>query len=107
MLVTTWGQQGNYLIDYAAKDLSGLINSYYKKRWEIFFTTVRKCLVDSTTFDQKKFDDDISKFEWQFCETPYKPQTIEKLNSGKLARELYTKYAGYFELLNDPAGKTK
>ena len=107
MLVTTWGQQGNYLIDYAAKDLSGLINSYYKKRWEIFFPTVRKCIVDSTTFDQKKFDNDISEFEWQFCETPYKPQTNEKLNASKLARELYNKYVGYFKLLNDPADKTK
>ena len=100
VLVTTWGQQGNYLIDYAAKDFSGLINSYYKKRWDIFFKTVRKDLVDSTEFNQKKFDNDISSFEWQFCETPYKPETKVHYDASKLARELYTKYVGYFELFN-------
>lgn len=101
VLVTTWGQQGNYLIDYAAKDLSGLINSYYKKRWEIFYKTVRNCIVDSTEFDQKKFDNDISAFEWQFCETPYKPETKSNDDTSKLARKLYTKYVGYFDLFNN------
>ena len=101
VLVTTWGQQGNHLIDYAAKDLSGLINSYYKKRWEIFFDTTRKCLIDSTEFDQKKFDNDIAGFEWQFCETPYKPETKSNEDAAKLAKELYVKYVSYFDLFDN------
>ncbi|HKI76944.1 MAG TPA: alpha-N-acetylglucosaminidase [Ignavibacteriaceae bacterium] len=107
VLVTTWGQQGNYLIDYAARDFSGLINSFYKKRWEIYFDAARKCILDSTTIDQKKFDDDISEFEWQFCETPYKFKSLEKEDASKVARELYTKYVSYYGLLNAPTDKTK
>ncbi len=105
VLVTTWGQQGNYLIDYAARDFSGLINSFYKKRWEIFFDTVRKCMIDKTAFDQKKFDTDISDFEWQFCETPYKTQPKLKSDAAELAKELYAKYVSYFVLFKDPADK--
>ena len=107
VLVTTWGQKGNYLIDYAARDFSGLINSFYKKRWEIFFETARKCIVDSTDFDQKKFDNDISEFEWQFCETPYKIGEKTNYASSKLARELYTKYVSYFKLFNEPSEDIK
>ena len=107
VLVTTWGQKGNYLIDYAAKDLSGLINSYYKKRWEIFFNTVRTCILDSTEFNQEEFDSDITDFEWQFCETPYKIGKKINYDSSKLARELYKKYVGYFDLFNEPADELK
>jgi alpha-N-acetylglucosaminidase len=107
VLVTTWGQKGNYLIDYAARDFSGLINSFYKKRWEIFFETARKCIVDSTDFDQKKFDNDISEFEWQFCEAPYKIEKKTNYDPSKLARELYTKYVNYFDLFNEPAADIK
>ena len=103
VLVTTWGQKGNYLIDYAAKDLSGLIDSYYKKRWEIFFDSVRTCILDSTEFNQEKFDKDITEYEWAFCETPYKIKEKTNYNTSKLAKELYTKYVSYFELFNEPA----
>ena len=105
VLVTTWGQKGNYLVDYAARDFSGLINSYYKKRWQIFFKTVRKCIVDSTVFDQKKFDNDITEFEWQFCETPYKFEAKSHNDASKLALELYTKYVNYFDLFDNHASE--
>ena len=101
VLVTTWGQKGNHLIDYAAKDFSGLINLYYKKRWEILFDTIRKCIVDSTEFSQEKFDGDIAEFEWRFCETIYEVKEKTNDNPAKLAKELYTKYVTYFDLFNE------
>lgn len=101
VLVTTWGQQGNNLIDYAARDFSGLINAYYKPRWEIFFDTVRACMANSRPFDQKQFDKDITAFEWRFCETPFKETIKKSYDSSTLARELYSKYIGYFTLLTE------
>jgi alpha-N-acetylglucosaminidase len=99
VLITTWGQKGNGLIDYAARDYSGLINSFYKKRWEIFFDTVHKTLTDSTVFDQKKFDNDIAEFEWNWCVTEYKQNESPKENAELVVKELYKKYAKYFYTL--------
>jgi alpha-N-acetylglucosaminidase len=99
VLITTWGQKGNGLIDYAARDYSGLINSFYKKRWEIFFDTVHKTLADSTAFDQKKFDNDIAEFEWNWCVTEYKQNESPKENADVVVKELYKKYAKYFYTL--------
>jgi alpha-N-acetylglucosaminidase len=101
VLITTCGQQGSGLTDYAARDYSGLINSYYKKRWEIFFHETRKSLMDSTPFDQKLFDDKIAEFKWQWCETEYEFDPESNENPAKLARELYTKYIGYFSFFGE------
>ncbi|MHC1690717.1 MAG: alpha-N-acetylglucosaminidase [Bacteroidales bacterium] len=101
VLITTWGQQGSGLIDYAARDFSGLIDSYYKKRWEIFFDDARKSLKDSTPFDQKLFDKKIAEFEWKWCESEYKDNPVVVENSSQLARELYTKYIRYFSLFSE------
>lgn len=108
VLVTTWGQQGSLLTDYAARDFSGLMGAYYARRWQIFFEKARTCIVDSTEFDQKKFDADITVTEWQFCEMPYQPLGGQQANPAVLAREIYTKYVSRFALLNDAAvGKSK
>jgi alpha-N-acetylglucosaminidase len=37
--VTLWGPDGQ-ILDYAAKQWSGLISQYYGKRWELFFNTL-------------------------------------------------------------------
>jgi len=105
VLITTWGQQGNGLIDYAARDFSGLIDSYYKKRWEIFFDDVRIAMKDSTTFDQAQFDKKIAEFEWNWCENEYKNPVVSNEKSDVLARELYVKYLKYFSLLSEQQGK--
>lgn len=96
VLITTWGQKGNGLIDYAARDYSGLINSFYKKRWELYFDTVSKNLTDGTAVDQKKFDTDIAEFEWNWCVTEYKQIESPKENADVVVKELYKKYAKHF-----------
>jgi hypothetical protein len=68
---------------------------------------VRTCILDSTVFNQEKFDNDITDFEWQFCEPAYKIEKKINYNSSKLARELYTKYVTYFDLFNEPADELK
>ena len=96
VLITTWGQKGNGLIDYAARDFSGLINSFYKKRWEIFFDKVKKCIADGTEFDQNKFNTDIADFEWNWCMERYNEPEPVKEAPQKVVLELYKKYAADF-----------
>jgi alpha-N-acetylglucosaminidase len=101
VLITTWGQQDNFLIDYAARDYSGLINSFYKKRWEIYYDTARICMLENRELDQEKFDKDISEFEWQFCETTYTAEVAEQIDASILTKDLYKKYSVYFDLFDD------
>jgi alpha-N-acetylglucosaminidase len=45
MLITYWGEHNpkeDYLHEYAYKEWSGMMNSFYKKRWEIYFEYLRK-----------------------------------------------------------------
>ena len=46
MLITYWGENDpteDYLHDYAYKEWSGLMTSYYKARWELWFDYLRAC----------------------------------------------------------------
>jgi len=96
VLITTWGQKGNGLIDYAARDISGLIDSFYKKRWEIFFDKAKKSLDEGKDFDQNKFNTDIAEFEWNWCITPYKQTNKPAEDALPVIKELYKKYLRYF-----------
>jgi alpha-N-acetylglucosaminidase len=44
MLVTYWGENNrkeDYLHEYAYKEWSGMMRSFYKKRWEMYFTLLK------------------------------------------------------------------
>lgn len=44
-LLTVWGrEEESILFDYAWREWSGLIASYYKPRWEMFFDMLKTCL---------------------------------------------------------------
>ena len=52
--LTLWGPD-SWIVDYAAKQWSGLVSDYYKPRWTLFFTTLHDCLVNGSQFDQGNF----------------------------------------------------
>merc|ERR1719232_1393268 len=61
--ITLWGPNGE-IMDYAAKQWSGLFSSYYTPRWILFFATLESSLMaGNNTFDapafRKKFIDEI------------------------------------------------
>merc|ERR1719471_1333812 len=61
--ITLWGPNGE-ILDYAAKQWSGLFSSYYAPRWILFFATLESSLMaGNNTFDapafRKKFIDEI------------------------------------------------
>ena len=43
-LLTSWGDRGNLLTDYADRSWAGLVGTYYKGRWELFFNAVEQAL---------------------------------------------------------------
>jgi alpha-N-acetylglucosaminidase len=78
VLITTWGNEGNKIIDYASRDLSGLISSYYKVRWERFFDLLRLHLKEDIPLNMDSINREMAAFEWAWTNEqtrfPDKPQ---------------------------------
>jgi len=58
-ITTVWGDS-SCLLDYSAKDLDGLMEDYYKPRWEMFFEAAIKA------FDTGRPMEDLSERYWAF-----------------------------------------
>ncbi|ASU35870.1 alpha-N-acetylglucosaminidase [Mucilaginibacter xinganensis] len=98
VLITTWGGEANVNTDYAAKDWAGLIKTYYKPRWELFFNYLRKTLNAGTPPDMKEFDKLRVKFEWQWTDKTAADQPFATQPQGdvmKICSDLYKKWALY------------
>lgn len=54
-LLTTWGERGQSLNDYANRSWSGLTRSYYAPRWQAFVYEVCDAIENGKTFDEKAF----------------------------------------------------
>lgn len=91
-LITTWGERGQSLNDYANRSLSGLTQSYYRKRWETFINAVATAMEQGVEFDPKPFNEQMKDFEqswvkYDFISTPY-----PRNNGVEIAKGIMTKY---------------
>ena len=62
-LLTTWGDRGNYLTDYANRTLSGLTSGYYKARWELFFDAVAAAVAAGEDLDEAALEERFKDLE--------------------------------------------
>lgn len=101
VLITTWGNEGNSIIDYASRDLSGLISSYYKERWEIFFNILKTNLKNDIPLDMDSVNKEMASFEWNW--TNQQQSFIEKPqgNPLEIVKEIHQKYKPLFSISND------
>ena len=65
-ILTTWGDRGSGLTDYACRSYDGLIETYYKPRWEMFFEAVNAALDKGEPFDAEAFRQRMFDFENAF-----------------------------------------
>ena len=65
-ILTTWGDRGSGLTDYACRSYDGLIETYYKPRWEMFFEAVNAALDKGEPFDAEAFRQRMFDFEYAF-----------------------------------------
>lgn len=97
-LITLWGDADNRLHEYSNRQWSGLLNDFYKPRWEQFISQAK---TDWDDFDQKTFDEQIKKWEWQWVlstnEFPVNPEG----NAYEIALELHEKYRDKIVPLNN------
>lgn len=108
-LVTVWGADGDPLIfDYSWREWSGLIDGYYLKRWEKFYTMLQEHLDSGKNYSEEglpqthgreafranDFYSSLGDWELSFVSTPNKART--PLTTGdevEIASAMYQKYA--------------
>ena len=76
-ILTIWG--GPVLNDYANRMWGGLVGDYYAKRWNLFFEAVIQAVKEGKEFDEKAFEEELSKFEhaWTESHTKYPVEPLE------------------------------
>jgi alpha-N-acetylglucosaminidase len=91
-LITLWGDANSPLHEYSCRQWSGLLNDFYKARWELFFKSVNESLSSGKPFDADAFGKYISSWEWKWVnerkDYPVKPNG----NSIDQSIALYKKY---------------
>ncbi|SDD43287.1 alpha-N-acetylglucosaminidase [Mucilaginibacter pineti] len=98
VLITTWGGEDNVTSDYASKDWSGLIGSYYKLRWELFFNELRKTIKTGQEPDMVAFNKLRAKFDWDWTGKNQVEQKFPSKPSGNTLQtctDLYKKWSLY------------
>jgi alpha-N-acetylglucosaminidase len=91
-LITLWGDKNSRLHEYACKQWSGLLNGFYKKRWEQFFAFIMQNMQAGKAPDLKKIEEQLKDWEWQWVNgrEVYTDQT--KGDAVKKSTELHHKY---------------
>jgi len=92
-LITLWGGKNSTLEEYACKQWSGLLNGYYKVRWEKFNAQVCQALQENKPFDQKLFNKEIEEWEWSWVNGNETYPVQPKGNAVGFSKSLYKKYS--------------
>lgn len=91
-ILTTWGERGQSLNEYANRSWAGLISGYYRKRWEMFARDVTAAIREKREFDPKAFNEKMTGFEWQWTQQSETYPAVPEGDSVRIATGLYQKY---------------
>lgn len=96
-LLTTWGEKGQSLNDYANRSWAGLTAGYYHQRWRVFVEDVCTAVEQGRDFDQQAFNRKMIDLEQTFVENDFTSATRARGNGVSIARALMEKYRGRLE----------
>ena len=91
-LITLWGDANNPLHEYACRQWSGLLNDFYKPRWQQFFKKATAALASGRELDKKIFEEQIKQWEWKWVNQHKEYPVIPVGNPVELAKSLHLKY---------------
>ena len=90
-VLTLWGN-GTVLRDYACRQWSGLVDGFYRPRWELFFRHLDTALAAGKPFDEPAFARAMFAFEQSFSDDHRPFPTRTRGDSVRVARRLWGKY---------------
>ena len=91
-LITLWGNKDEGLHEYACKQWAGMINGFYKPRWQQYFTYVGTSMLAKKQIDPVYFDNRMKTWEWNWVNSHEYYREQPQGNSVIIATELYQKY---------------
>ncbi|GGA98691.1 alpha-N-acetylglucosaminidase [Puia dinghuensis] len=91
-LITLWGDANSPLHEYANRQWSGLLDDFYKPRWQQFFQLLSASLRQGIPPDTAGFENTIRAWEWQWVNTQRSSPTVPVGDSRQIALDLYRKY---------------
>ncbi|XP_047564080.1 alpha-N-acetylglucosaminidase [Lutra lutra] len=89
--LTLWGPEGN-ILDYANKQLAGLVAGYYAPRWELFMQMLVESLVQGRPFQQHQFEENAFQLEQTFVFSTQRYPSQPQGDTVDLAKKLFLKY---------------
>jgi alpha-N-acetylglucosaminidase len=96
-LITLWGDKDCPLNEYACRQWSGLMNDFYKPRWQQFFSTVRTAMKQGKNYDAEAFVKDIKNWEWKWVNERKDYPVQPGGDAIAVVKSLYNKYRGRLE----------
>ncbi|WP_229216529.1 alpha-N-acetylglucosaminidase [Dyadobacter sp. 3J3] len=91
-LITLWGDANSPLHEYSNRQWSGLLNDFYKVRWQKFFVMLNQSMESKKQPDYKSFEKTISEWEWDWVKTQKDFPVTANGNSIETAIKLHAKY---------------
>ncbi|HWK06215.1 MAG TPA: alpha-N-acetylglucosaminidase [Puia sp.] len=91
-LITLWGDANSPLHEYANRQWSGLLNDFYKVRWQKFFSLLESSLEKGVEPDVDAFEKEIRGWEWGWVNEQKSFPVVPSGSSLELCGQLYRKY---------------
>jgi alpha-N-acetylglucosaminidase len=91
-LITLWGDKNSGLHDYARKQWNGLLNGFYKPRWEMFMRYALNCLENNRTLYQKSIDGEMKYWEWKWVNDNQFYPDLPEGDPVTVSKEIFSKY---------------
>ncbi|XP_010967292.2 alpha-N-acetylglucosaminidase [Camelus ferus] len=89
--LTLWGPEGN-ILDYANKQLAGLVADYYAPRWRLFMETLVANLAQGIPFQQHLFDKNAFQLEQTFVLGTKRYPSEPQGDTVDLAKKVFLKF---------------
>jgi len=91
-LITLWGDKNSPLHEYANRQWSGLLNDFYRVRWEKYFEFLRGAWRARRDPDFTGFETAIRDWEWSWVRARKDYPVEPKGDAVQMVKRMYTKY---------------
>ncbi|KAK2111862.1 hypothetical protein P7K49_011608 [Saguinus oedipus] len=89
--LTLWGPEGN-ILDYANKQLAGLVAHYYTPRWRLFLEALAASVAQGIPFQQHQFDKNVFQLEQAFVLSKQRYPSQPRGDTVDLAKKIFLRY---------------
>jgi alpha-N-acetylglucosaminidase len=91
-LITLWGPENSTLHDYARKQWSGLLEGFYKPRWQMFFQYADSCLESNSPLNMDVFNARVAAWEWKWVNSTHDYPATPSGSPVAVSEAMFKKY---------------